>query len=114
MSGTCRPRSSLPAPSTWRSPRTTALVGPLPHSQLQRRAAELERLADAAFEITKVGVRQFPVDEERERRRIGGSLQRVEPAPAVTGRLSLLGIRDPPIDVARRHAPVVLVNGFLQ
>src|SRR3954465_3149536 len=101
MSGTCRPCSSPPAPSTWRSPRTTALVGPLPHSQLQRCAAELERLADAPLEIPKVRLWQFPVDEQGERRRIGGALQRVQHSYAVTGGLALLSIGDDPVHIAR-------------
>src|SRR5258706_7797470 len=114
MWGRCRRRSSPPAPSTWRSPRTTALVGPLPDSQLQRGAAELERFADAAFEVPQIGLRQLAVDEERERRRVGRTLQRIEHTHAVAGRLALLRVGDHAVHIAGGHPAVILHDGLLQ
>src|SRR5262245_44612258 len=86
----------------------------VPNSQLQRDRPESERLADRALEVADVGLRDLPVHEQRERRRIAGALDRVQHLRSPTRGLALLGVRDYTVDIAGWDAPVILGDRVLE
>src|SRR5688572_7381301 len=84
----------------------------LPHPELQRRRPEPELLADLAFEVAQVRVREVAAREEGERRRIGRALGGIEDLPR---RRRVLGLRllEELVEGPGRDALVVCLDGRL-
>src|SRR5205085_3079806 len=83
-----------------------------PDPQLQGRGAEVEVLADAALQVAQVGRRQGPAGEQGEGGRVGRTLGCVAHPHPGRRRMGGLGRLEDLVQLARRHPPVVGVDGL--